>query len=102
MSCGVAPVLGLPTSLSLVSLVSGASSQFGLDVMGRSSISTEFLKSGAVPSLVSGQVAHHVCNHGHNAASTACLTVVPLRTCTQTSASKSAGHAAAKMFLGEV
>eukprot|EP00450_Noctiluca_scintillans_P001620 CAMPEP_0194485878 /NCGR_PEP_ID=MMETSP0253-20130528/6727_1 /TAXON_ID=2966 /ORGANISM="Noctiluca scintillans" /LENGTH=1972 /DNA_ID=CAMNT_0039325899 /DNA_START=10 /DNA_END=5925 /DNA_ORIENTATION=+ len=67
VSCGVAPVVGMATSISVVSSVSGDTSHFGLDVVGLASLSTV--------SLVSGEVAHYVCHHGHtvdgNAASSA-------------------------------
>ena len=71
---------GFGNDFSSVSLVSGASSRFGFDVVGTASLPTEFLMSGAAPSLEFGQVVHYVYNHGRtvddNAASTATLTVV--------------------------
>ena len=106
VSCGVAPVVGLATSLSSMSLVSGALSQFGFDVVG------DGKPFNRVPEVVSGSVprvrqscalrlqSRHTVDG--NAASTASLTVVLLRTCTQTSANSHTGHAAAKMFVGKV
>ena len=106
MSCGVAPVVGLATNLSSVSLVSGASSQFGFDVVedGKPFNRVPEVGSGSVPRVRPSCALRLQSRHtvDGNAASTASLTVVLLRTCTQTSSSSNTGHAAAKVFVGKV
>ena len=58
VSCGAAPVVGLATSIAWVSSsVSGDASPVGLDVVGLARLSAV--------SLVSGEVVHYVCHHGH-------------------------------------
>ena len=70
---------GAGNELSSGSFVSGASSQFGFDLVELASLSTESLKSGEALSFEFGHVVHYVCDRGHavigNAASTLSFTV---------------------------
>ena len=70
---------GTGNELSSGSFVSGASSQFGFDLVGLASLSTDSLKSGEAPSFEFGHVVHYFCDRGHtvigNAASTVSFTV---------------------------